>query len=126
MEQKYLRIKDKKMSEFLSNLQILQWIIITTLNLKRGKNVIYMMNPRIIDRMFDLSVGGERVSNKYIILDIAGKKLVGKKNFFNDVEIPRHLMVNYLQNGDIEQDKLTTSLLQGLAFYKSILYKKEM
>jgi hypothetical protein len=59
-------------------------------------------------------------------MDIAGKKLVGKKNFFNDVEIPRHLMVNYLQNGDIEQNKLTTSLLQGLAFYKSIVYKKEM
>jgi hypothetical protein len=64
--------------------------------------VIYMMNPRIIDRMFDLSVGGERVTNKYIIMDIAGKKLVGKKNFFNDVEIPRHLMVNYLQNRDID------------------------
>lgn len=126
MEQKYFRFKDKKMSEFITNLQIIQWIIITTINLKRGKNVIYMMNPRIIDRMFDLSVGGERVTNKYIILDIAGKKLTGKNKFFNDVAIPRHLMVNYLQNGDVEQDKLTTSLLQGLAFYKSTLYKKEI
>lgn len=105
-------------------MKTLEAVFTYALNSKYDRNVVHSMKSSYRDRMFKLRVGKETVSGKPVVMDIFRKKLTGKNEFFNDVEIPSEFMDDYLKEKSVQQDKLTRSLLQGLAFYKSVIYKK--
>ncbi|XP_063444316.1 transcription elongation factor, mitochondrial-like isoform X2 [Mytilus trossulus] len=120
-EDKLYRYKTLKVVPILTNLRILEYVIVNGLNAKNGGNVVHLMKPKTMDKIFQLQVGNERICAKPFVLDMYRKKLTGKNKTLNDVTISRELMDEYLSKKDIDKDKLNKSLLLGLAFYKLIM-----
>lgn len=120
-EDKLYRYKTLKVVPILTNLRILEYVIVNGLNAKNGRNVVHLMKPKTMDKIFQLQVGNERICAKPFVLDMYRRKLTGKNKSLNDVTISREHMDEYLAKKDIDKDKLNKSLLLGLAFYKLIM-----
>ncbi|CAC5362985.1 unnamed protein product [Mytilus coruscus] len=120
-EDKLYRYKTLKVVPILTNLRILEFVIVNGLNVKNGRNVVHLMKPKTMDKIFQLQVGNERICAKPFVLDMYRRKLTGKNKSLNDVTISREQMDEYLAKKDINKDKLNKSLLLGLAFYKLIM-----
>ncbi|KAL5019158.1 hypothetical protein ScPMuIL_004880 [Solemya velum] len=118
MENKVYRYTNIRIVPFITNLRILEAVIVTLLN-GADENKIYLMKSQILSSFFNLSVGGERVSGKHIVQDIIDEK----STMANGVILPSHLVNVYSQYDAIQQDKFASCLLLAIALYKLVILK---
>lgn len=118
MENKVYRYTNIRIVPFITNLRILEAVIMTMLN-GADENKIYLMKSQTLSNFFNLSVGGERVSGKHIVQDIIDRE----STMADGVVLPSHLVNVYLKYDAVQQDKFASCLLLAIAVYKLIILK---
>lgn len=124
LENKPLRVPSLKVVPFVVNLKCLETMLITVLNKDLSdakKHQVHLIKPTEISRYFNLLVGGERVSGQHVVRDI----LLGKSEIASDVVIPAKLRDRYFRHESIDQERLSSCLLQAIAFLKLIVCKHD-
>ena len=120
LENKVHRYQNLRVVPFVLNLRIIEAMLITMLNKNfstDSTHQVYTIKPQAINKMFNLSIGGERVSGQHIFRDIISKR----PNFDHGVTMSAHLSSQFFQYDGIQQEKITSCLLQALTIYKQII-----
>ncbi|XP_029649618.1 transcription elongation factor, mitochondrial [Octopus sinensis] len=124
LENKTYRYPSLRVVPFVVSLRTIESMLVTMLN--HNYNVdkthrVYTIRPNAINRLFNLSIGGERVSGQHIFRDIINHK----RTYCDlDVNISRPLSDRFFQYDTVQQEKITCCLLQALSFYKLIILNK--
>ncbi|XP_064594624.1 transcription elongation factor, mitochondrial-like isoform X2 [Liolophura sinensis] len=124
LENKQLRVPSLKVVPLIVNLKCLETMLITVLNndvSDAKKHRVHLIKPTMISRYFNLLVGGERVSGQHVVRDI----LLGQSEIVTDVVIPAKLRDSYFRHESFEQERLSSCLLQAIAFLKLIVCKND-
>ncbi|XP_076460230.1 transcription elongation factor, mitochondrial-like [Babylonia areolata] len=126
-EGKIYRYTNLRVVPYLTNLRILEAMLVTLLNTDLStsrQHRAYFLKPNSVMRFFKLSVGGERVSGQHIVRELqrgggadVGDSLVG------DVEVGGPMWDQFLGEKSLGQERLTNCLLLAVAFYKLVVHR---
>lgn len=123
LENKIYRYPSLRVVPFVFNLRIIEAMLVSMLNKNFNTDCthrVYTIKPQAISKLFNLSIGGERVSGQHIFRDIINKKSDPDLG----VTMSNHLSSQFFQYDGIQQEKITCCLLQALTFYKLIILKE--
>ncbi|KAK7506441.1 hypothetical protein BaRGS_00002553 [Batillaria attramentaria] len=127
-ESKIYRYTSLRVVPFLTNLRILEAMLVTLLNSQlaiTGQHHAFFLKPNSVMRFFNLAVGGERVSGQHILRDLQRSvhEDSGNTSMVADVEVPAGLWEQYWQEQSIGQEKLANCFLLAVAFYKLVVLR---
>lgn len=120
LEKMLYRYSNLRVVPFVLNLRIIEAMLVSILN-KNFKedhtHRVYTIKPQAISKLFNLSIGGERVSGQHIFRDIINKRSDPDLG----VTMADNLSNQFFQYDGIQQEKITCCLLQALAVYKLVI-----
>ncbi|KAL8565882.1 hypothetical protein ACOMHN_059462 [Nucella lapillus] len=127
-EGKIYRYTSLRVVPYLTNLRILEAMLVTLLNSElsaTGQHRAYFLKPNSVMRFFKLAVGGERVSGQHIVRDL--QRGLGRDgevdSLVSDVEISALLWEQFSCETSLGQERLTNCLLLAVAFYKLVVLR---
>ncbi|GAB1607617.1 transcription elongation factor, mitochondrial-like [Argonauta hians] len=124
LENKVYRYPSLKIVPFVVSLRTIESMLVSILNSNFSQDKthrVYTIKPTVINKLFNLSIGGERVSGQHIFRDIINHK----KTYCDlNVNISQPLSDRFFQYDTVQQEKITCCLLQALSFYKLIILNK--
>lgn len=128
MESKVYRYTNLRVIPYLTNLRILEAMLVTILNSNlptSGEHNVFFLKPNSVMRFFKLAIGGERVSGQHIVKELQrGVLEKGDPNsLVADVDVASSLWEQYLSEKSTSQEHLTNVLLLAVSFYKLIVLR---
>lgn len=128
MESKIYRYTSLRVVPYLTNVRILEAMLVTLLNpdlATSGQHRTYFLKPNSVMRFFKLAVGGERVSGQHIVQELQrshwGEQ--GPESLVADVDVSQPLWEQFLCEKSLGQERLTNCLLLAVAFYKLVVLR---
>ena len=127
-ESKIYRYTSLRVVPYLTNLRILEAMLVTLLNSDlptSGQHKAYFLKPNSVMRFFKLAVGGERVSGQHIIRELQ-RSVQGEsepESLVADIDIGAQLWEQFLCEKSLGQERLTNCLLLAVAFYKLVVLR---
>lgn len=129
MENKLLRYQVKPhMWALILNLRTVEAMLAVLLNSHiRSDNCenaevaqrLFVLKKDAASSYFDMLIGSEAISGQNILLDL----LHGKTVCDVSVQVPPHLIENYLRMNSVEREQMCGCFLDALAFYKIVIFK---
>lgn len=127
-ESKIYRYTSLRVVPYLTNLRILEAMLVTLLNSNlptTGQHRAFFLKPNSVMRFFNLAVGGERVSGQHILRELqrTSSEEGDSGSMISDVEVPAGLWDQYWSEQSLGQERLANCLLLAVAFYKLIVLR---